>query len=128
VSAIVLIGVLGTLLSTVQTLPHLAAALRTRVPSGSALGWTLSLAGTSMWCLDGLLTHNFWLAAPTVVTFPVFSVLSFMSWRSMPRRQSHGQPVASAQPTIDLAAEPAAGRAYGYRLDDTLELPRLAGV
>jgi hypothetical protein len=125
VSAIVLIGVLGTLLSTVQTLPHLAAALRTRVPSGSALGWNLSLAGTTMWCLDGLLTHNYWLAAPTLVTFPVFSVLSFMCWRSLPA--NHVSDSASAtQPIVDLAAAPEP--AYAFRLDDTLELPQLLGV
>jgi hypothetical protein len=120
VSAVVLIGALGTLLTTVQMLPHLAAAIRTRTPSGSAIGWTLSMAAAAMWGIDGLVTSNLWLLAPTTVTVPVYSALAIWVWRSTRQSRRSGGHSASRTTRPSVRAMDQA-----YRLDDTIELPRL---
>lgn len=81
-SALALLGAIGTLLSTIQALPHLMVAVKDRKPSGSPLGWLLSVVGTVVWMSYGFVSHDVWLMLPGFVTVPVGSTMCVWAWRS----------------------------------------------
>jgi uncharacterized protein with PQ loop repeat len=71
VSAVVVLGVVGTCLTTIFMVPHLVAAMRARRPTGTALAWGITALQSSVWTLYGILAQDALVAAPGIVTIPI---------------------------------------------------------
>ena len=85
-SALVVLGVLGTVFSTITLVPHVAHAMRSGVPGGSPMGWTLSFGGSTVWGVYGVVAHDLLVAAPGLVTIPCGLLLAVWSVRNHLRR------------------------------------------
>jgi len=125
VSPLVLLGSLGTVLSTVTMLPHLAHAVRTRKPHGSAFAWTVGAVGSTAWFVYGLGIGDLLLAAPGFVTIPVGFFLA--AWSAREERR-----VEPLRLVPDVADEPSATVLFVPEWDlalasagDTLEMPKI---
>lgn len=81
-SALVVLGLLGTLFSTITLIPHVAHAVRSGVPGGSPMGWTLSFGGSTVWGVYGIVAHDIPVAAPGLVTVPCGLLLAVWSIRN----------------------------------------------
>ena len=114
-----LLGSLGTVLSTVVMLPHLTTALRARRPAGTTFTWALSAVTSSVWLVYGFVVGDILMAAPGFVTVPIGVALAV--W-------SH---VATVSERVEVAALDelyAVPAAFPLQesLGDTLEMPRIA--
>lgn len=121
-SALVLLGSLGTVLSTVAMLPHLTQALRTREPAGSPVAWALGAACSMVWFAYGLATHDLLVAAPGLVTIPVGLMLA--TWTHRNQRYDLISDLDDAA-LASMVIVPDWEAPEGYRAGDTLELPRI---
>jgi uncharacterized protein with PQ loop repeat len=125
VSPLVLLGSLGTVLSTVTMLPHLTHAVRTRKPHGSAFAWLIGAVASTVWFVYGVGIGDLLMAAPGLVTVPVGFFLAIWSAREERRVTSLRLVVDESSgtdssvvfvPDWDLARASAG---------DTLEMPRI---
>jgi hypothetical protein len=116
VSALVLLGSLGTTLSAVTIVPHLMHAVRTRKPAGSPLAWALGAVCSVVWFAYGVVDRDLLVAAPGLVTIPIGVVLA--SWAFREARAAAAVPpmviVPAWEPPVDAV-----------RNGDTLEMPRI---
>ena len=134
-----ILGSLGTVLSTTAMLPHLVHALRHRRPSGSTTGWMVGAMSSTIWFAYGIDRHDLLQAAPGFVTVPVGAFLT--GWCLLTAHRSHRAltvpdvPVLADLPMVatpELAmVEPVTEifrPAVSHRPDpgDTLELPRIS--
>jgi hypothetical protein len=139
-----ILGSLGTVLSTTAMLPHLVHALRHRHPSGSTTGWMVGALSSVIWFAYGIDRHDLLQAAPGFVTVPVGAFLT--GWCLLIARRSGRRltvpeiPVQAVPevPALAAADAPAAGAAepltdylrplphHLRELGDTLELPRIS--
>jgi uncharacterized protein with PQ loop repeat len=121
VSPLVLLGSLGTLLSTVTMLPHLAHAVRTRKPHGSAFAWTVGAVASTAWFLYGVGIGDLLVAAPGFVTIPIGFFLAVWSAREerrvAPLRLVQVEPPSSVVFVPEWSALASTG--------DTLEMPKI---
>jgi hypothetical protein len=128
-----ILGSLGTALSTTAMLPHLVHALRHRRPSGSTTGWMVGAMSSIIWFAYGIDRHDLLQAAPGFVTVPVGVFLT--GWCLLTAHRSHRAlslsvvppapelaVVGSADPVAELLRAKAANAPAG----DTLELPRIS--
>jgi len=97
VSSLVLLGLLGTVLSTLTLIPHVVQAIRSGRPGGSPSGWMLSFGGSTVWGIYGLVEHDLLVAAPGLVTIPCGLLLSVWSIHHHLRRPV----VAPLAPALD---------------------------
>jgi len=130
-SPLVLLGSLGTAVSTLSMLPHLLHAARARKPSGSAGAWLLGALSGSIWMVYGVASGNLLVAAPSLVSVPAGLFLSV--WCLVRARGSGRSSTALRRPlpaqgheTVQAYAVP--GDLWRNVPDDTLEMPRLVGV
>lgn len=112
-SPLVLLGIFGTLISTVTVLPHLIRALRTKTPGGSPLAWGLGALGGAVWGAYGFASGDLLVAAPGVITIPAGTVLAVWSLRG------------EALPGSTVIPAPAITDFHG-QVPATLELPAVA--
>lgn len=129
-SPLVVLGALGTLVSTITIVPHVAHAMRTRKPGGSPLAWVLGVTGSTIWLVYGIASGDLLVAAPGLVTVPCGLLLAIWSLRSG-RGGPAGPPAAPVALEVGLAAEPVfvpdAWLAEGYAAPaDTVEMPAVA--
>jgi len=124
-----ILGSLGTVLSTTAMLPHLVHALRHRRPSGSTTGWLVGALSSTIWFAYGIDRHDLLQAAPGFVTVPVGVFLT--GWCLLTAHRSHRRLTVPDVPVL-TAAEPVpeifpTTSHLGLRdLGDTLELPRIS--
>jgi len=111
VSPPVVLGTLGTLVSTITILPHVVHATRTKQPGGSPLAWVMGVTGSTIWLVYGVAAGDLLVAAPGLVTIPCGLLLAIWSLRG--RREA-----PSFVPDEWLADE--------YVPSDTRELPAVA--
>jgi uncharacterized protein with PQ loop repeat len=115
VSSLALLGVLGTLLSTISMLPHLIHAIRNRRPAGTAFAWSLGAVTAGVWFVYGFAIGDVLVAAPGFVTVPVG--LGLAVWCAAEAR---------AQDTVaPMVIVPTWEPEGGHRAGDTLEMPRI---
>lgn len=133
VSPLVLLGLLGTTLSTVFMLPHLANAIRDRRPAGTAFAWALTTCQSLTWMLYGLADDDVLVAAPGFVTVPIgtaLTVWAFAAARGARKASAAAPVIATASPVEALqeivAAMPSVG--LDREIGDTLELPRVVAA
>jgi hypothetical protein len=141
-----LLGSLGTVLSTTAIVPHLVHALRHRHPSGSTTGWMVGALSSIIWFAYGIDRHDLLQAAPGFVTVPVGVFLT--GWCLLTAHRSHRRLAAAGAPvhavpdvavpagpdTPHEAGDPVAemlrsmpAELHNLRdLGDTLELPRIS--
>jgi len=130
-----ILGSLGTVLSTTAMLPHLVHALRHRRPSGSTTGWMVGAMSSTIWFAYGIDRHDLLQAAPGFVTVPVGVFLT--GWCLLTAHRSHRAltvpdvPVRTTPDLAMVAPEPVTEifrPAAAHRPDhgDTLELPRIS--
>lgn len=81
-SPLVVLGSLGTLISTITIVPHVLHALRTKTPGGSPLAWGMGVAGSAVWLVYGIASHDLLVGAPGVVTVPCGLFLAASSTRA----------------------------------------------
>jgi hypothetical protein len=123
VSPLVVLGALGTLVSTITIVPHVLQAMRTRKPGGSSTAWVLGVAGSTIWALYGVVSGDLLVGAPGLVTIPCGLLLAIWSLR----KDEPAEPVES----LELEAPPVAA-APVYVPDDwsaangPLEMPSVA--
>ncbi|NYD42239.1 hypothetical protein [Nocardioides panaciterrulae] len=115
-SPLVLLGSLGTLLSTVAIVPHLLLAVRMRKPSGSPFAWSLGAVCSAVWFAYGLVDGDFLVAAPGLVTIPVGLLLA--AW-------SHREQEAPAALPAMVVLPPWEPPLDVVRAGDTIEMPRV---
>ena len=120
-SPLVLLGSLGTLLSTVTMLPHLTHALRTRKPHGSSFAWTVGAVASTAWFVYGVGIGDLLVAAPGFVTVPIGFFLAVWSAREE-RRGASLELVPDEPSPVVFVQEWALARASA---GDTLEMPRI---
>jgi len=127
VSPLVLLGSLGTVLSTLTMLPHLAHAVRTRRPHGSAFAWLVGAVSSTAWFVYGIGTGDLLVAAPGLVTIPVGFFLAAWSAREERRVEQLAQVESLVEAPVESAVvlAPAWDRALASA-GDTLEMPRIA--
>ena len=97
VSPLVVLGALGTLVSTITIVPHVLRAWHTKRPGGSPLAWVMGATGSTIWFVYGLASGDLLVGAPGLVTIPCGLLLAAWSLR----RDGHEQPVV---PPTDAAA------------------------
>ena len=68
-SPLVLLGTVGTLVSTITIIPHVLHATRTKQPGGSPLAWVMGTAGSTIWLLYGLASGDLLVAARKGVVY-----------------------------------------------------------
>ena len=124
-SPLVLLGSLGTALSTIAMVPHLLHAVRNRRPSGSAFAWLFGAFAAGIWVVYGLAIDDLLVAAPGFVTMPAGLVLGL--W-------CHWEAGRTTARSTTAAEEVGGGPAYlpdrwealpGASAGDTLEIPRV---
>lgn len=145
VSPLVVLGLLGTLISTITIIPHVIHAVRTKQPSGSPVAWALGAAGSSIWAVYGVVSGDLLVGAPGLITIPCGLMLATWSLR---HRKNHapadpagtpgpgsgtamwpiGQPMRAVTDTgtirvVRLIDEPTV--LDPFRSGDTLEMPAL---
>ena len=120
-----LLGSLGTVLSTVTMLPHLAHAVRTRKPHGSAFAWMVGAVASTAWFIYGVGIGDLLVAAPGFVTIPIGFFLAAWSAREERRVESLGlvldAPAESSSSVVFVPEWELARTSAG----DTLEMPRI---
>lgn len=79
VSPLVVLGALGTLVSTTTIVPHVIHAMRTRRPGGSPVAWVMGVTGSTIWLLYGLTSGDVLVGAPGLVTIPCGLLLAIWS-------------------------------------------------
>lgn len=139
-----ILGSLGTVLSTTAMLPHLVHALRHRHPSGSTTGWMVGALSSAIWFAYGIDRHDLLQAAPGFVTVPAGVFLT--GWCLLVARRSSRRltvpdvsvltvPEVSVLTVPEVPASAEAGPVtelcqplpHNLRdLGDTLELPRIS--
>ena len=87
-SPLVVLGLLGTVFSTVTLIPHVAHAIRSGRPGGSPSGWVLSFGGSMVWGVYGIAGHDLLVAAPGLVTVPCGLLLAGWSILDHVRRSA----------------------------------------
>jgi hypothetical protein len=120
VSSLMLLGSLGTTLSTFVMVPHLTTALRAGRPAGTPFAWGLGAVSGTVWLAYGFLVGDLLMAAPGFVTVPIGVVLTV--W-------SHLATVAERRDVALLDELYAASTAPSPMVPfqhDTLEMPRIA--
>jgi uncharacterized protein with PQ loop repeat len=122
VSPLVVLGTLGTLVSTITIVPHVVHAMRTRQPGGSPLAWVMGVTGSTIWSFYGIASGDLLVGAPGLVTIPCGLLLAIWSLRGR-----DAEPAARARPA---AAEdvyvPEEWLAADHTAGDTRELPAVA--
>ena len=108
-----ILGSLGTVLSTTAMLPHLVHALRHRHPSGSTAGWMVGALSSAIWFAYGIDRHDLLQAAPGFVTVPVGAFLT--GWCLLIARRP-GRRLTVPEVPVQVVPD----------LGDTLELPRIS--
>lgn len=81
VSPLVVLGALGTLVSTITIVPHVVHAMRTRRPGGSPVAWVLGVTGSTIWFAYGVASGDLLVGAPGLVTIPCGLLLAIWSVR-----------------------------------------------
>lgn len=131
-----ILGSLGTILSTTAMLPHLAHALRHRRPSGSTTGWMVGALSSAIWFAYGIDRHDLLQAAPGFVTVPGGVFLT--AWCLLIARRSGRRLTVPDVPVLPTADVPTGATAepvtemfrptlHNVRdIGDTLELPRIS--
>ena len=130
-SPLVLLGSVGTLLSTVTMLPHLTHALRTRKPHGSAFAWAVGAVASTAWFVYGIGIGDLLVAAPGFVTIPVGFFLA--AWSAREERKVAPLQLVNDEPGV-VAFMPEQSSSLALVPDwdlalasagDTLEMPRI---
>ena len=126
VSPLMILGSLGTVLSTTAMLPHLVHALRHRRPSGSTTGWLVGALSSTIWFAYGIDRHDLLQAAPGFVTVPVGVFLT--GWCLLTAHRTHLR--LTVPDVAVIAPDPEIFPNVTHRglreLGDTLELPRIS--
>lgn len=117
-SPLVVLGTVGTLVSTITIVPHVLHATRNKQPSGSPLAWVMGTAGSTIWLLYGLAAGDLLVAAPGLVTIPCGLLLAIWSLRG--RRETRVEPDVSVP--VFVPDEWLGGSISG----DTREMPAVA--
>lgn len=131
-SPLVLLGLLGTSISTIFMFPHLANAIGHRRPAGTAFAWALTTCQSLTWMLYGLLDNDPLVTAPGFVTVPVGLTLTVWALAvARGTRSDRLQPVPAAGSPVEavqqmVTAMPPAGSERD--LGDMLELPRVVAA
>ncbi|SFC83891.1 Uncharacterized conserved protein, contains PQ loop repeat [Nocardioides terrae] len=122
-SPLVVLGALGTLVSTITILPHVRHATRTKQPGGSPVAWVMGVTGSTIWLVYGVASGDLLVAAPGLVTIPCGALLAIWSLRGRRDAQVE-QTVESVEPAPSFV--PDEWLAAGYGSGDTLEMPAVA--
>ena len=126
-----LLGSVGTVLSTVTMLPHLTHALRTRKPHGSAFAWVVGAVASTAWFVYGIGIGDLLVAAPGFVTIPVGFFLA--AWSAHEERKVAPLQVVTDEPSpVAFMPEQPSSVVLVPDWDlalasagDTLEMPRI---
>jgi uncharacterized protein with PQ loop repeat len=81
VSPLVVLGALGTLVSTITIVPHVLRAWHTKRPGGSPLAWVMGATGSTIWFVYGIASGDLLVGAPGLVTIPCGLLLAVWSLR-----------------------------------------------
>jgi uncharacterized protein with PQ loop repeat len=124
VSPLVVLGALGTLVSTITIVPHVIHALRTKQPGGSPLAWVMGVTGSTIWFVYGIASGDLLVGAPGLITIPCGLLLALWSLRGRPDAQvEEGRPHSPAAADVYVPDE---WLAAGYVSGDTREMPAVA--
>jgi len=107
VSPLVVLGSLGTLISTVTILPHVAQTLQTKKAGGSPLAWAMGVTGSTVWLAYGIASGDFLVGAPGLITIPCGLFLVASS-----RRAARAASRPGVRPAISIVPEPRAELPY----------------
>lgn len=122
-----LLGSLGTLVSAVSSMPHLAHALRNRKPQGSTFAWFFGAFSSGIWFVYGFAGGGVLVAAPGFVTIPIGVGMGLWCHRvaqqtAMPALANAPAPVMASEMYVPEEWEHLTYASAG----DTLKMPRIA--
>src|SRR3954469_20797218 len=123
VSPLVVLGALGTLVSTITIVPHVLRAWHTKRPGGSPLAWVMGATGSTIWFLYGIASGDLLVGAPGLVTVPCGLLLAVWSVRGERGGEVEEPPSALAEVPVFV---PGAWVAEGLPSGDTREMPAVA--
>lgn len=119
-SPLVLLGSLGTLVSTISILPHLAHAVRNHKPQGSAFAWLFGAFSSGIWLVYGFAIGDMLIAAPGFITVPAGVFLGAWCHHETRRTEFSVVPLPAAYVPDEWDTFLASATA-----GDTLEMPRI---
>lgn len=80
-SALSVLGLIGTALTAFFMIPHLMSAMRDGFPHGTTLAWGVMVIQAAVWAAYGIIDKDPLVTAPTLISGPIAVILAVWTYR-----------------------------------------------